>query len=99
MDKKTRKLVTTHKALRSKDDVEKLYMSKEESGLACIEDCADAAIQILEDYIKKSKERLITAANHSIGNIRTEQQELDDCRIRQLQRSKSLQRCPGYDPK
>ena len=37
--------------------------------LASIEDCVDASIQGLKEYIKKNKERLITVANNSIGNI------------------------------
>ena len=34
-------------------------------GLTSIEDCVDASIQRLEEYIEKSKERLITAASNS----------------------------------
>ena len=35
-------------------------LKKEEKGLANIEDCMDVSIQGLEDYNKKSKERLKT---------------------------------------
>ena len=38
------------------------------------DDCVDASVQGLEDDIKKSKERVITAANNNIGNISTEKQ-------------------------
>ena len=41
---------------------------QEVRGLVRIEDCVDAAIKGLENYIKKSKERQITAANNSNGN-------------------------------
>ena len=48
-------------------------MSRREEGRgqASIEDYVDASIRGLEDYIKNSKERLITAASNSSGNIRT----------------------------
>ena len=45
---------------------------EERKGFAGIEDCIDASIQGLEEYIKKSKERLITAANNSNNNISTD---------------------------
>ena len=63
MDQRTRKLMTMHKALHSRDDVDRLYVSREEGrkGLASIEDSVDASIQRLEDYIEKRKGGLITA--------------------------------------
>ena len=47
------------------------YVSRKEKerGLASIEDCIDSWTQWFENYIKKSKERLIIAAKNSIGNI------------------------------
>ena len=39
------------------------------SRLASFEYCVNASIQGLDDYIKKSKNRLITAANNNSGNI------------------------------
>ena len=44
MDQRTRKLMTMHKALHSRDDVDRLYVSRKEGGrgLAIIEDSADA---------------------------------------------------------
>ena len=41
-----------------------------ERGLFSIENYMDASIQELEDYIKKIKERLITAASNSADNIK-----------------------------
>ena len=41
-------------------------------GLTSSEDCIDSSTQGFEDNIKKSKERLITAANNSISNINTD---------------------------
>ena len=55
MDQRTRKLMTMHKALYPRDDVDRLYVSRKEGGrgLASIEDTVDASIQRLEDYIEK----------------------------------------------
>ena len=61
-----------HKALHPRDDIDRLFVSRKEGGrgLTSIKDCIDASIQGLKDYIKKSKERLITVATSSIDNIR-----------------------------
>ena len=71
-DKKVGKLMTMHKALHLRDDVDRLYVSRKESGkwLSRIEDCVDAST--LEDYIKKSKKRLITTVSNSDGILRTD---------------------------
>ena len=58
-----------HKALHQSDDIDRLYVLRK--GLTSIEDSIKASIWELEEYIKKSKERLITAANNSTDNIRT----------------------------
>ena len=59
MDQRTRKLMTMHKALHPRDDVDKLYVSRGEGGrgLGRIEDTVDVSIQRLEDYIEKDKGR------------------------------------------
>ena len=52
MDQRTRKLMTMHKALHPRDDVDRLYVSRKGGrGLVSIEDSIDASIQRLEDYI------------------------------------------------
>ena len=53
MDQRTRKLMTMHKALNPRDDVDRLYVSRKEGGreLASIENSDEASIQRLEDYI------------------------------------------------
>ena len=63
MDQRTRKLMTMHKALYPRDDVDRLYVSRKdgEIGLASIEDSVDASIQRWEDYIQKHDGGLITA--------------------------------------
>ena len=51
MSQRTRKLMTIHKALNPKDDVDKLYVSRRggERKLAITEDNVDASIQQHED--------------------------------------------------
>ena len=63
MDQRTRKLMTMHKALNPRDNVDRLYVSRKEGGrgLTSIEDSADASIQRLEVYIQKHDGGLITA--------------------------------------
>ena len=45
MDQRTRELMTRHKALHSRDDADRLYVSKKEEGrgLAATEDSIDAS--------------------------------------------------------
>ena len=59
MDQRKRKLMTMHKALHPRDDVDRLYVSWKQGGrgLASIEDTVDALIQRLEDYIEKTRYR------------------------------------------
>ena len=55
--------MTMHKALHPRNDINRLYVSRNEGGrgLASIEDSVDELIQKLEDYIKKYGGGLITA--------------------------------------
>ena len=70
MDQRTRKLMTVHKALHSRDDVDRLYVSRKERGrgLASIKDSVDASIQRLEDYIQKHYGGLIIAIRNDNDN-------------------------------
>ena len=70
MDQRTRKLMTMHKALHPRDDVDRLYVSRKKGarGLASIEDSVDASIQRLEDYIEKHERGLITAIRKDTDN-------------------------------
>ena len=63
MDQRTRKLMTMHKALDPRDDVDRQYVSRKEGGrgLASIKDSVDASIQQIEDAIEKHERGLITA--------------------------------------
>ena len=70
MDQRTRKLMTMHKALHLKDDVDRLYVPRKEGGrgLASIEDSVDTSIQRLEDYIENHERGLITAIRNNTDN-------------------------------
>ena len=63
-----------HKPLYTRDDIDRIHESRKEGerGLTNIEDSVGVLTQGLEDYIKKSKERLIKSTNESIGNMRTD---------------------------
>ena len=63
MDQRTRKLMTIHKALHPRDDVDRLFVSRKERGrgFASIEDSVEASIQRLEDYKQKHDGGMITA--------------------------------------
>ena len=51
MDQRTRKLMTMHKALHPRDDVDRLYVSRKQGGrgLSSNEDTVDISIQRLKD--------------------------------------------------
>ena len=70
MDQRTRKLMTIHKALHPRDDLDRLCVSRKEGrrGLASIEDTVDAFMQRLEIYIEKHKGGLITAIRNNTDN-------------------------------
>ncbi len=70
MDQRTRKLMTMHKALHPRDDVDKRYVSRKEAGrgLASIKDSFDPSIQQLEDYGEKHERGLITAIRNDTEN-------------------------------
>ena len=70
MDQRTRKLITMHKALHPRDDVDRLYVSRKEGGrgLASIEDSIDVSIQRLDDNIQKHEGGLITATRNDTDN-------------------------------
>ena len=70
MNQRTRKLMTMHKALHPRDDVDRLYVFRKEGGrgLASIEDSIDTSIHRLENYIQKHEGGLITATRHETEN-------------------------------
>ena len=70
MDQRTRKLMTMHKALHPRDDVDRLYVSRKEGGRghASIEDSVYTSIQRLKNYIQKHEGGLITATRNDTEN-------------------------------
>ena len=70
MDQRTRKLMTMHKALHPRDDMDRLYVPRKlgERILASIEDSVDTSIQRLEDYIEKHERGLITVIRNNTDN-------------------------------
>ena len=74
INQRTRKLIIMHKTLNPRDDVDCLYVSRNESGrgLAITEDSVDALIQRLENYIRKCRERLITVTRNNTDNTRSD---------------------------
>ena len=54
IDQRTRKLMTMHKELHPRDDVDRIYVPRKKGrGLASIKDSVNTSIQRLEDYIEK----------------------------------------------
>ena len=70
MDLRTRKLMTMHKALHPRDDIDRLYVTRIEGGreLASIKDSVDASIKQLKDYIEKHEGGLIATIRNNINN-------------------------------
>ena len=56
----------------TRDDIDRLYLSRKEEGRGSdsIEDSVDALIRRLEDYIEKSRKRLITATRKNTNNTK-----------------------------
>ena len=56
LDDRTRKLTTMHNALNSRDEVDGEYVKRKRGRkLPDVQDCADMAIQVLEEYTKRVK--------------------------------------------
>ena len=87
VDQRTRKLMTMHKSLHPRDNVDRLYASRKEGerGLACIENSIDTSIQRLEDYIEKQG-GLITATRNDTDNTKANRMTIT-----------RKQRCPWFN--
>ena len=72
IEQRTRKLMTMHKALHPRDDVERLNISRKKGGrgLASIEDSVDESIQRFKDCMEKQEGRLITAIRNDTDNTK-----------------------------
>ena len=64
LDRRTKKLMTMHRALHPKSNVDRIYLSRKEGGrgLISIEDTTRTAILGLQKYIQESEEKLTIAA-------------------------------------
>ena len=64
LDRRTRKLMTMHNALHPKSNVDRLYIPKKEGGrgLQGGEEAVKLTNLGLENYVRESRERLLTAA-------------------------------------
>ena len=76
MDQRSRKLMTVHKALHVRDYIDIIYASRKEGGrgVAKIQDSIHSWIRRLEDYIKKSKEKLLTVTRNNTFNAGSTEQ-------------------------
>ena len=65
--------MTMYKALHTRDDVDRQYVSRKEEGrgLTNIEESVDASIQRLKDSIEKHEGGLITAIKNDTDNTGT----------------------------
>ena len=65
MDQRTRKLMSIHKSLHPRDDIDRLYVPRKEGrrGLASTEDKVHASIKWFEDYTEKCGGRLPSNRN------------------------------------
>ena len=72
MNQRTRKRMAMQKALHSRDDVDRVYVSRKgERGLTSIKDSVDISIQLLQDYIQKRGGRLHTASRNNTNTMKT----------------------------
>ena len=70
MNRRTRRLMTMHRALSPKSDVARIYLSRKEGGreLISIEDTVKLAILGLERYVLSSEDGLLIAARRVDGD-------------------------------
>ena len=70
MDRRTRKLMTVHRALNPKSDIARIYLSRKGGGkgLISIEDTVKLTILGLERYVLTSEEGLLIAARRVDGD-------------------------------
>ena len=60
--------MTIQMTLHSRYGIGRKYQSRKDGGtLTSIDDCIDSSPQGIKDYIKKSKERLITLIIEAVG--------------------------------
>ena len=78
MDRKTRKLLTIHRAMHPQADVDRLYLKRKNGGrgLISVEDCIEMETRNLKSYIQESNEGLLKAAliEDVIGDGKTKEE-------------------------
>ena len=80
MYQKTRKLMTMHKMLHPRDDVDRLHVSrKRRKRISCIEDSVDPSIKRLDSYIQKRRGRLITVTRNNAENSKKNRTKITRC--------------------
>ena len=69
-EQKTRKLMTMHKAIQPRDQIDRFYETRKEGEgeIENAEGYMDRAIQELGEYINKSKGTMITSASNNNNN-------------------------------
>ena len=85
LDRRTRKLMTMHKALHPKSNVDRLYISRNEGGrgLISIEDTIETSKIGLERHVQESKERLLSAAKRSHMEVKETVKQYKDRRAKE----------------
>ena len=70
MDRKTRKLMTIYRALHPQADIDRLYLKRSEGGrgMISIEESVNVEVNMLNEHIGGSQERMLKAVNNE--NIR-----------------------------
>ena len=93
MEQRTRKIMTVHKALLPRDDVDRLCLSRKERerGLASIEGSIDESLQRIENYIKKRKGRLITVTRNN-----TKSTSINGTKITRKKKKREEKQLYGY---
>ena len=81
MDRRTRKLMTTHQELNPKSDVAKIYLSGKEGGrgLISVEDTVKLAILGIERYVLTSEGGLLIAARRVDGDYEQHLRMIEEC--------------------
>ena len=83
LDRRTRKLLTMHKGLHPKSNVDRLYISRKEGGrgLLNVEGTVHLAIIGLLKYVGNSEEQLLNAARQALGHVEETETE-KGCKVR-----------------
>ena len=81
MDRKTRKMLTTYRALHPQADVDRLYLKRNEGGrgMISVEDCIDLEVGNLKEYVNESEEEMLkeVAEEEIIGEGKQKKDVLD----------------------